>query len=86
MIPMFMVLRIRQGDGKAFSLWLPLFILWILLAPLVFLALPLLLLVVLILGMKPLKFVTALWDVLCCSRGLRVEVAGKRNSVYIRVM
>lgn len=34
MIPMFMRLVVREDDGKGVNIWLPLFLIWILLLPL----------------------------------------------------
>ena len=88
--PLWMRLRIHNEDTKL-GLWLPLF----LLIPFVIVALiilsPFLLIATLILwpmgwGRPALMIIPVVWSLYCSVRGLRVDVQGRREMVYISVV
>ena len=88
MIPMVVSVDIRHdGEGpQRIRLWLPLFLLWLLLAPLVILLSPLWLLALLLLGPRALTAPMVLFDVLTSLSGTLVEVVAPDALVFIRVI
>ena len=88
--PVWMRLRIHNEDTK-FGLWLPLF----LLIPVVVVALiilsPLILIATIVLwpmgwGRPALMIIPVAWGLYCSIRGLRVDVQGRNEMVYISVV
>ena len=88
--PMWMRLRIHNED-KNFGLWLPLF----LLIPVVIVALiilsPLILIATIVLwpmgwGKPALMIIPVAWSLYCSVRGLRVDVQGRNEMLYISVV
>lgn len=88
--PMLMHVKI-QGENRGFGLWLPLFLL-LPLALVVFIILsPLILIAVLVLwpsgwGERALLVLKAAFEVFCSMRGLRVDIQGRHQYVYISVV
>lgn len=74
-----------RGRARAFRLWLPLFLLWIL----AFVFLPVLLiafvLFAVLFGPRTLTAVAEAYRMLCALRGLRVDVDGPDERVRVRV-
>jgi hypothetical protein len=88
--PMLMHVKI-QGEDRGFGLWLPLFLL-LPLALVVFIILsPLILIAVLVLwssgwGKRALLVLRAALEVFWTMRGLRVDIQGRHQCVYISVV
>lgn len=90
MIPLFATLRLRRrraggGLGRGLRLWLPLFLVWLLLAPLVLVLLPIAILACLALRVAPLRAGAALWGCLAALRGTRVEIETARNAIHLTI-
>jgi hypothetical protein len=83
MIPMLAVIRL--GASRRFSLYLPLFLVWLLLLPLVLLALPFVILATLLFGLMPLRIVGAGYALLASVRGMHVEVRHPHTHVFMHV-
>jgi hypothetical protein len=88
--PLVMRLKVQQGSGRGVGLWLPVFLLWIVLVAIVLPLLPLLLIADVILALRRSKvsltgILWGVWNVLCAMRGLRVEVKGanRRDEVHV---
>jgi len=79
-----------QGERGGFRLWLPLFLL-LPLALVIFIILsPLILIAVIILwtsgwGKWALSILRAAYNMLCALRGLKVDIQGRRETVYISI-
>ncbi len=89
MIPLWMRLKVIEENKKKVSLWLPLFLVWLLLLPLVILLIPFLLLAALITWQKGygkmiLMALPMLWSVLAGLSGMRVEVEKKGSIVFMQ--
>jgi len=59
MIPMILKLRVRDNNGKRFFIWLPLFLVWIIILPLLLIPIPFVALAALIMwpsGKGPIIF------------------------------
>lgn len=86
MIPNFAVVRIETPHWRMPQLWLPLFLLWILLL----LLSPILLLVVLGLSIAgrvpPWRTIAVFWSILCSLPGTNVRVSSDGNKVQVRIV
>lgn len=87
MIPMVVSIDIRHFDQgpRRLHLWLPLFLVWLLLAPFLLVLSPFLLLVPLVLGQNPFAVFAALYGLLSALTGTRVEVDSPDAFVFIRI-
>jgi hypothetical protein len=84
-------IRIKiKGERGGFRLWLPLFLLLPLALVVLIILSPLILIAVLILwpsgwGKWSLSVLRAAYNVFCSLRGLKVDIQGRRETVYISV-
>jgi hypothetical protein len=88
--PVWMRLRIHNEDTR-FGLWLPLFLLIPVIIVVFIILSPLILIATLILwpmgwGKPALMIIPVAWSLYCSIRGLRVDVQGRRETVYISVV
>ena len=81
MLPLKARILVKDGQGKGFNLWVPLFLLW----PLLILALPVLLLVGMYLRPKILPLLSAAYGLLVAVRGFVVEIEDKETQVKIMI-
>ena len=90
MIPMVAIVDVRShSEGERpyrVHLWLPLFLVWLLLLPFALLLSPFLVLAVLLLGKNPLAVLAALVGLLSGLTGTLVEVSSPDAFVFIRVL
>jgi hypothetical protein len=80
-----------QGKRRGFGLWLPLFLLLPLALVVLIILSPLILIAVLVLlpsgrGIWALRVLRAAFGVFCSLRGLRIDIQGRHQSVYISVV
>jgi hypothetical protein len=88
--PMVMRVQVREPGKRGFRIWLPLFLLWLVLA---LLAVPLLILAlladaVLVLAGRRLRLtrtILAVWGLVCQMRGLRVDVTSQKGDGGVHV-
>ncbi len=85
MIPLFAIIRIRSKRGRGFQLWVPLFLLWLVLLPFVVLLAPLILLVCLVGQVNPFRAVSVVCQILAGLTNTHIEVDDPNNSIMIRV-
>lgn len=96
MIPMMMTIAVRhdamdrrtgriEPDGFALRLWLPLFLVWLLVAPFFVLLLPLILLGLALARLNPFRALAALFGLLAGLTGTQVEVDSPGAVINIRV-
>ncbi len=91
MIPLILKLRVKDKDHKRFGIWLPLFLLWLVILPLLVLPAPIILLLALILwpsgkGRLVLYSYKAVFELIFNLSGLKVDVESKEGSVvYINL-
>lgn len=85
MIPLFAVVRIVKSPGRAPRIWVPLFLIWLLLAPLALLLLPIAVAACLIARINPTRALSALFGCLAALRGTHIEVDTRQRSVLIHV-
>jgi hypothetical protein len=97
MIPLFAVIRIsttkhssngnprRQDAPSRLRLWIPLFVVWLLLLPLVLVLLPLAALALLVIRVNPFRAVAVFWQTLAGLTGTLIEVNAPDALVYVRI-
>ena len=87
MIPLVGVVSVRRWPrSRSFRLWIPLFLLWVLLLPWVLLALPVLFIVCLISGVNPFQAMAAFWGILAGFRDTHIEIDNRDALVLIRIL
>jgi len=84
--PMTATMHVRAtGWHRGVRLWVPLFLVWLLLLPLLILLLPFLFVGALILGINLWRSLKALNALLAATRGTQVEVANRDTNFFIRL-
>ncbi len=83
MIPCWAMVNVHPKGRRRLRLWLPLILLWIVLAPLAILLIPVLAIVALAFRLSPTGALGSLWRVLWSSSGLRVDVQSPNAAVFI---
>ena len=82
MIPLFLVLKLR---GWARSLWLPLFLVWLLLLPFVVILLPIIAGCCHYYEIDFKQLVAALWQALASVRGTHLEISDRNQHILIHI-
>jgi hypothetical protein len=90
MIPLILKLRIKDKNQRRFGIWLPLFLIWLIVLPLLVLPVPLVLLVALILwpsgkGRLVLYSYIAIFGLIGNLSGLKVDIQSKDSIVYLNL-
>ena len=97
MIPLFAVIRItttkhssnrnpRKRDAPSrLRLWIPLFLVWLLLLPLLLVLLPLAMLALLVIRVNPFRALAVFWQTLSGLTGTLIEVNAPDALVYVRI-
>jgi hypothetical protein len=90
MIPLILKLRIKDKNQRRFGIWLPLFLIWLIVLPLLALLAPLVLLAALILwpggkGRLVLYSYLAIFSLIFNLSGLKIDVQSKDSIVYINL-
>ena len=85
MIPLFVILRIHAHGHRKFGLWLPLFLVWLLLLPLAILLLAIFVIGCIIARMNPWRVFVAGWQLLTGLRGTHIEFEQEQNKVLLRI-
>ena len=91
MMPMLLRLRGINENGKRFTLWLPLFLIYIILLPLLIIPLPLVLLAALIAwpfgyGSLVLQAYLAIFKILGCLSGLKIDIESGDGDFFIKLV
>ena len=86
MIPLWMSIAICGERRKFFRLWLPLFLLWILLLPFALLALPVLALFWLFGSRGAFAKTLAFWQMFAGLRGTLIDIDHPHGSVFIKIV
>jgi hypothetical protein len=86
MIPLIAVVRIEPRHGRRIRLWLPLFLVWLLLVVLGLVLSPLILLACLIARLNPFQAIWGLVGVFVAMAGTHIEVQSPEAVVLVRVI
>jgi len=74
MIPFVAVVSLRNQESRTFRLWIPLFLMWLLLIPLGLLLSPFIFIGFLACRVNPFRGVAVLWQILAALADTRLEV------------
>ena len=88
MIPMILKLRVREKNGKRFFIWLPLFLVWIIILPLLLIPIPFLALAALIMwpsGKGPVIFhgYLTIFKLIGCLSDLEINIESVNSTFFI---
>jgi hypothetical protein len=88
MIPLILKLRIKDKNQRRFGLWLPFFLIWLVVLPLLALAAPFVLLAALILwpggkGRLVLYSYASIFNLIGNLSGLKIDIQSKDSIVYV---
>ena len=88
MIPLILKLRIKDKNQRGFGIWLPLFLLWLIILPLLVIPAPLVFLAALILwqgsyGRLVLYSYFAIFSIIWNLSGLNLDIQSKDSIVYL---
>ena len=83
MIPLFLVIRFWPWGPR---LWLPIFLVWLLLLPFVLLLLPVAVMLSLIFGINPIQLVVVPWNILAATRGTHIEIEDPHTRILIHIV
>lgn len=87
MIPMVGVISVNHWPrSRSFRLWIPIFLLWLLLLPLAVLAFPVLLIVCLIAQVNPFSVIATFWGILGGLRDTHIEVNNRDALILVRIL
>jgi hypothetical protein len=86
MIPLIAVVQIEPRGGRRIRLWLPLFLVWLLLVVLGVLLSPLILIGCLIVRLNPFQVIWSLIRVFVAMAGTHIEVQAPEATVLVRVI
>jgi hypothetical protein len=85
MIPFVALISVRGKESRTFRMWVPLFLIWILITPVALLLSPVVFIACLACRVNPFRGFAALWMFLTALNSTKVEVdnGGAGVSVYI---
>jgi uncharacterized membrane protein len=74
MIPFVAVVSLRNQESRTFRLWIPLFLIWLIVLPVAILLSPFIFLACLICRVSPLQGVAVMWQILTALTDTELEV------------
>ena len=86
MIPLAAVVRLRHEDSRTFRLWIPLFLVWLLLMPLGVVLSPFILIACLVCRVNPFRGVAVTWQFLRALADTDVEVEHRRAGFSFHIV
>ncbi|MBS0411664.1 MAG: hypothetical protein JSR86_17235 [Proteobacteria bacterium] len=85
MIPLVLTVRVLAQGERPTRVWLPLFLIWILLAPLLVIIVPVVMVLGALSGINPFSALSRLGAVFCALSGTHVEVEAPDASVFVHI-
>jgi len=85
MIPMFAIIRFGRTSSRRSHIWIPLFLIWLVLAPVVIVLLPIAFAACLIVRINPFRACAVIWACLSATRGTHIEVDTRTASFLIQI-
>ena len=86
MIPLVAVVSLRNQESRTFRLWIPLFLVWLLLLPLALLLSPFIFIACLVCRVNPWRGVALLWQVLTALADTNVEVEHRSAAMSFHIL
>jgi hypothetical protein len=84
-LPLVAVVRIRTLDGNHVNLWVPLFLIWLLLLPFAVVLIPVFVIVCLAIDVDPFQAIASCWRMFAAFCGTHVEVDSPSATVFVHV-
>lgn len=86
MIPLVAVVSLRNQESRTFRLWIPLFLVWLLLLPLAILLSPFIFIACLFCHVNPWRGVALLWQILTALADTNVEVEHRSAAMSFHIL
>jgi hypothetical protein len=88
MMPMILKLRVKDKEGKNFFIWLPLFLVWIIIFPLLLIPIPFVALAALIMWPSGKGFIIfhgylTIFKIIGCLSGLEIDIESRNSTFFI---
>lgn len=86
MIPFVAVVSLRNQESRTFRLWIPLFLIWLLLLPLAVLLSPFIFIACLLCRVNPFRGVAVVWEILSALGDLDVQVEHRTAGMSFHIL
>jgi uncharacterized membrane protein len=86
MIPFVAVVSLRNQESRTFRLWIPLFLIWMLLLPVAVLLSPLIFIACLFCRVNPFRGVAVMWQILNALADTDVEVEHRSAGMSFHIL
>jgi uncharacterized membrane protein len=86
MIPFVAVVSLRNQESRTFRLWIPLFLIWLLLLPLAALITPFVFIACLACRVSPFRAVAVLWQILWALNDTEFEVEHRSAGMSFHIL
>ena len=86
MIPFVAVVSLRDRESCTFRLWIPLFLIWLLLPPLVILFSPFVFIACLFCRVKPFRGFSVMWQILNALTDTNIEVEHRSAGMSFHIL
>jgi len=86
MIPFVAVVSLRNRESRTFRLWIPLFLIWLLLLPLAVLLSPFIFVACLICRVNPLQGLAVMWQILNALTDTNIEVEQRSAGMSFHIL
>jgi hypothetical protein len=86
MIPFVAVVSLRNHGSRTFRLWIPLFLIWLLLLPLGILLSPFIFIACLLCRVNPLRGVAVMWQILNAMTDTQLEVEHRSAGMSFHIL
>lgn len=86
MIPFVAVVSLRDRESQTFRLWIPLFLVWILLLPVAVLFSPLILVACLVCRVNPLRAFGLIWQIVTALGDTRFELEHRAAGMSFHIL
>ena len=86
MIPFVAVVSLRNQESRTFRVWIPLFLIWLLLLPLAILLSPFIFIACLICRVNPLRGVAVMWQILNALTDANIEVEQRSAGMSFHIL
>jgi hypothetical protein len=86
MIPFVAVVSLRNQESRTFRLWIPLFLIWLLLLPLAVLVSPFVFIACLFCRVNPFRGVAVMWQILNALTDTNIEVEHRSAGVSFHIL
>ena len=86
MIPFVAVVSLRNQQSRTFRLWVPLFLVWLLLLPLVILLSPFVFLACVVCRVNPFRGVAVMWQILNALTDTQLEVEHRSAGMSFHIL